>query len=165
VKPWPLALLLAPALAGCMSGSAAPAPSPPPVPPQHGPRAKCMAAWNSPANVAVRTAATPPRGPYPWYAHRPIQPQGGFEVFIGFILTTGGPAGTHPAPCAVEFWFPHGYRGRPALLSFPEVDLRRGLYGRPGINADRTMRFHPSGRVYTEGRDGRLHPAGRDRRA
>jgi hypothetical protein len=91
----------------------------------------------------------------------PIRPQGSFEVFIGFILTTGGPAGTGPAPpCAVDFWFPRGYRGRPALLSFSEVDLRHGVFGRPGINARRTMRFHPAGRMYAEDGDGRLHATG-----
>jgi len=56
-------------------------------------------------------------------------------------------------------------RGRPALLSFSEVDVRTGVFSRPGINARRTMTFHPSGRVYTEGRDGRLHPTGRYWRA
>ncbi len=140
-----------------MGGGAAPG-SPAPRA-QHGPRARCVAAWNGPANAAARAAAAPPRGPYPWFAHRPIRPQGSFRAFVGFIVTIGGPVGTHPAPCAVYFWFPHGYRGRPALLSFSEVDLRRGVYGRPGINARRTMRFHPGGRAYAEGRDGRLHPA------
>jgi hypothetical protein len=139
-----------------MGGSAIPAAS---SPARHEPPARCVAAWNGPANAAARAAATPPRGPYPWFAHRPIRPQGGFEAFVGHILTVGGPVGTHPAPCAVYFWFPHGYRGRPALLSFNEVDLPRGVYGRPAINARRTMRFHPTGPVYTEGRDGRLRPA------
>ena len=156
---WPLAILLVPVLGGCMGGSAAPAPTSTAPPAQRGARARCVAAWNSPANAAVRAEATPPRGPYPWYAHRPIRPQGGFEAFIGFIMSTGGPAGTHPAQCAVEFWFPRGYHGRPALLSFSQVDLRSGVYGRPGINARRTMRFHPGGRMYVEGRDGRLHAA------
>jgi hypothetical protein len=118
-----------------------------------------VAAWNGPANAAIRTAEAPPRGPYPWYAHRPIRPQGGFRVFIGQVLTVGGPPGRHPAPCAVSFWFPHGYRGRPALLSFSEVDLRQGVFGRPGINAGRTLRFHLTGPAYVEGRDGRLRPA------
>jgi hypothetical protein len=143
-----------------MGGSAAPAPSSPAPPAQHGPRARCAAAWNDPANAAVRATAAPPRGPYPWYAHRPIRPQGGFEVFIGFFLTTGGPVGTHPAPCAVEFWFPRGYHGRPALLSFTEVDLRRGVFGRAGINARKTMTFHPAGRMYAEDAEGLLHPTG-----
>lgn len=140
-----------------MGGSAAPgSPAPP---------GRCVAAWNGPANAAVRAAATPPRGPYPWFAHRPIRPQGRFEAFIGLVVAIGGPPGTHPAQCAVYFWFPHGYRGRPALLSFSEVDVRTGVYSRPGINARRTMTFRPSGRVYAEGRDGRLRPTGRYRRA
>jgi hypothetical protein len=159
MKRWPLAILLAPVLGGCMAGSASPPPVPHARPPLPGPRARCAAAWNGRANASVRAAATPPRGPYRWYAHRPVRPQGGFRAFIGFILTFGGPVGTHPAPCAVYFWFPHGYRGRPALLSFSEVDLRRGVYGRPGINARKTMRFRPQGRAYVEGRDGRLHCA------
>jgi hypothetical protein len=118
-----------------------------------------VTAWNGQANAAVRAAAAPPRGPYPWYAHGPIRPQGGFEVFIGFILTTGGPAGTGPVPaCAVDFWFPRGYHGRPARLSFTEVDLRRGVFGRGAINAGRTMRFHPEGTVYAEDGEGRLRP-------
>ena len=165
MKRWPLVILLAPVLGGCMGGSAAPAPTSPAPPARQGAVARCVAMWNGPANAAARAAATPPRGPYPWFAHRPIRPQGSFEAFIGLIATIGGPAGTHPAPCAVYFWFPHGYRGRPALLSFSEVDLREGVYGRPGINARRTMTFHPSGRVYAEGHDGRLHPTGRHRRA
>jgi hypothetical protein len=134
-----------------MGGSAIPAAS---SRARHEPPARCVSAWNGPANAAARAAATPPRGPYPWFAHRPIRPQGGFAAFVGHILTVGGPVGTHPAPCAVYFWFPHGYRGRPALLSFNEVDLPRGVYGRPAINARRTMRFHPTRPVYTEGRDG-----------
>jgi hypothetical protein len=120
----------------------------------------CVAAWNGPANAAVRTAAAPPRGQYTWYAHRPIRPQGGFLAFVGFILVMGR-VGSHPAPCAVYFWFPRGYRGRPALLSFPEVDLRHGVFGQPRTNARKTMRFHHGGRAYVEGRDGGLHPADR----
>jgi hypothetical protein len=158
MKRWPLALLLAPVLGGCMGGSAAVPPGSP-VPPAQAPRARCVAEWNGPANAAVRAAAAPPRGPYPWYAHRPIRPQGGFEVFIGFILSTGGPAGTGPAPpCAVDFWFPRGYHGRPARLSFREIDLRRGVFGRASINAGRTLRFHPEGPVYAEDGEGRLRP-------
>jgi hypothetical protein len=148
-----------------VGGSAAPSPSSPSPPAQHGAPARCAAAWNGPANAAARATATPPRGPYPRFAHRPIRPQGSFEAFIGLVVAIGGPPSTHPAQCAVYFWFPHGYRGRPTLLSFSEVDVRTGVYIRPSINARRTMTFHPSGRVYTEGRDGRLHPTGRYWRA
>jgi hypothetical protein len=159
MKRWSLAILLAPVLGGCVGGSAASAPGSPGPPAQHGPRAMCVAAWNGPPNAAARALATPPWGPYPWYAHRPIRPQGGFEVFIAFFVTAGGPVGTHPVPCAVEFWFSRGYHARPALLSFTELHLRRGVFGRAAVNARRAMRFHPEGREYVEGSDGRLRPA------
>jgi hypothetical protein len=158
MKRWLLAILLAPVLGGCMGGSASPPPGSQARPARPGPRARCVAAWNGPANAAVRAAATPPRGPYPWYAHRPIRVQGSFRAFVG-LVTIIGRIGTHPAPCTVNFWFPHGYHGRPAVVSFSEVDLRHGVYGHPGVNARKTMMVRPEGRVYTEGRDGRLHAA------
>ena len=81
MKRWPLAILLAPVLGGCMGGSAAPGSPRPP--------ARCVVAWNGPANAAVRTAAAPPRAPYPWYAHRPIRPRGRFEAFVGLSAVIG----------------------------------------------------------------------------
>jgi hypothetical protein len=93
---WPLALLLAPVVGGgCLAGSASPPPASHARPSRPGPPAHCVAAWNGPANAAIRTAEAPPRGPYPWYAHRPIRPQGGFRVFIGQVRPSAArPAGT-----------------------------------------------------------------------
>jgi hypothetical protein len=146
MKRWSLAILLAPVLGGCVGGSAASAQLPRASGPARGA-----------GDVRGRMERPAQRGrPCP---HRPIRPQGGFEVFIAFFVTAGGPVGTHPVPCAVEVWFSRGYHARPALLSFTEVHLRRGVFGRAAINARRAMRFHPEGREYVEGSDGRLRPA------
>jgi hypothetical protein len=74
------------------------------------------------------------------------------------LAVIGGPVGTRPAPCAVYFWFPRGYHGRPAPLRFSEVDLGDGVYGQPRIEAGRTMTFHPSRPAYAEDAEGRLRP-------
>jgi hypothetical protein len=153
-----LAILLVPVLGGCL-GARASRPVISRAPPASaGPLARYVREWNGPANADVRAAATPPRGPYPWYGHRPIQPQGSFEAFVGAILTLGR-VGNLPPPCAVYFWFPRGYHGRAALVTFAEVDVRRGIYGRPSVQARKAMIFH-TGPVYAEDMEGRLYPTG-----
>ena len=143
-----------------MGGSAAPTSPRPPA--EHGPRAGCVAAWNGPANDALRTAAAPPRGPNPWYAHKPIRPHRHFQAFVGLSAVIGA-VGTNPPPvCYVYFRFPHGHRGGPALVSFPEIDRRGGVYGDPSITFGRDTDV--GGRIYVEDAEGRLHPTGRYRR-
>jgi hypothetical protein len=140
------------------SASAPPAaPHPPPLPPMGA--AKCLADWNGPANASLRAHTAPPRGPYLMYGRRPLRPHGAFQAFVG-LSTVMGAVGTNPPPvCYVYFHFPHGHRGGPALVSFPEIDRRRGVYGDPSITIGNDTDV--AGRIYVEGRDGRLHPTGR----
>ena len=50
-----------------------------------------------------------------------------------------------------------------ALVSFPEIDRHHGVYGDPSITVGNDTDV--GGRIYVEGRDGRLHPTGRHRHA
>jgi hypothetical protein len=164
MKRWLLAILLAPVLGGCMGGSAsAPpaAPHPPPLPPTGA--AKCLADWNGPANASVRTRAAPPLGPYLLYGREPLRPHGSFQAFAGLSAVMGAAGTTPPPECYVYFRFPRGHRDGPAMVSFGEIDRRHGVYGNPSITVGNDTDV--GGRVYTEGRDGRLHPTGRHRPA
>jgi hypothetical protein len=138
-------------LAGCSSGRHAT------------PRPGCLADWNGQANAAARATATPPLGPYPLYgAGPPLSPRGTFDAFVGRSPVIGA-IGTNPPPvCYVWFRFPHGYRGGPALVSYLEISPRKRLYGEPSITTGKNTDV--GGRIYLQGRDGRLHPTNRMRR-
>jgi hypothetical protein len=127
------------------------------------PGTTCLADWNSPANAAVREGAVPPRGPYRLSGSGPaISPRGPFQAFVAASVVIGA-AGTNPPPqCYVYFRFPHGYRGGPAMVSYPEVDPRRGIYGDPGVTTGKNTDV--GGRVFVQVRDGRLQATRRSRR-
>jgi hypothetical protein len=74
----------------------------------------------------------------------------------------GAPGGDPPPRCYVFFRSPRGHRGGPAKVSFGEINLRRGVYGDPTVNFGKNA--DAGGRVYVEGRDGRLQPPARQRR-
>jgi hypothetical protein len=148
---WPLALLVVP-LAGCMGGrSSGPATVAPPAVRPIG-AARCLADWNGRANAAVRRSAAPPRGP-----------RGSFQVFVAQSIVIGA-VGTDPPPvCYVYFRFPRGDGRGPAMVSFPEVDRRDGVYGDPSTTFGRNTDV--GGRIFTEDHSGRLHPTNRFRRS
>jgi hypothetical protein len=134
-----------------MGAGAAPSPSSHAPPARDGPRARCVAAWNGPANASVRAGAAPPP-----QSHRH------FQAFVGLSAVIGAVGANPPPVCYVYFRFPHGHRGGPALVSFPEIDRRGGVYGDPSITFGRDTDV--GGRIYVEDSDGRLHPTGRYRR-
>lgn len=161
---WPLALLAVAPLAGCAGGgSSRPADTAPPVGRPTG-VAACLADWNGRANESVRTSAAPPRGPYqPVGEHGLRRPRGAFQVFVARSIVMGA-IGTNPPPvCYVYFRFPHGAGRGPAMVSFPEIDRRNGVYGDPSITVGNDTDV--GGRIYTEDRSGRLHPTHRFRRS
>jgi hypothetical protein len=154
------ALLAVVALAGCTGHwSSAPPASHPRV--LRGVR-RCLRDWNGPANAAVRRTTLPPRGPYALFGQGPgLSPKGRYQAFVGRSPVFGA-LGTNPPPvCYVYFRFPHGDRGGPALVSYPEVDRRAGVYGSPSITTGRNT--DTGGRIYRQDRAGRLHPTGRFR--
>jgi hypothetical protein len=160
---WPIALVALP-LAGCLGGrSSGPAIVAPPVVRPTG-AAGCLADWNDRANAAVRAAATPPHGPYLLYGHAPaVSPHGGFQAFVALSVVIGAPGNDPPPRCYVYFRFPHGYRGGPALVSYPEIRPAAGVYGDPGMTMGNDTDV--GGRVYRQDAGGRLHATGRSRRA
>jgi hypothetical protein len=158
MRRWPLALLLGPALTGCAGGHAVAPPAATQASlPTRGTVARCLADWNGPGNASARAIAAPPLGPYPTDGGQEVSLRGTFEVHVGLSLVIGAP-GTDPPPrCYVFFRFPRGHRGGPAKVSFGETDLRRGVYGDPIVNFGKDA--DAGGRVYLEGRDGKLRPA------
>jgi hypothetical protein len=129
-----------------------------------GPR-RCLQAWNGAANGAVRRTTIPPRGPYALFGQAPglLAPTGRYQVFVG-VSQVMPVEGTQAQPvCYVYFRFPHGDHGRPALVSYPEVNRGAGVYGSPGITTGRNT--DTGGRVYRQDRAGRLYPTDRFRPA
>ena len=125
--------------------------------PERGTVARCLADWNGPGNASARAIAAPPLGPYPTDAGGEISLQGSFQAYVGLSVVIGIPGSNPPPRCYVFFRFPRGHRGGPALVSFPEIDRRHGVYGDPSITFGNVTDV--GGRIYVEGRDGRLHPA------
>jgi hypothetical protein len=155
---WPLAILLAPLLGGCMGGSAPAPPTASQAPlPTRGTVARCLADWNGPRNAAARAIAAPPLGPYPSDDGGKVSLHGSFHAYVGLSEVIGAVGSDPPPRCYVFFRFPWGHRGGPAKVSFGETNVRRGVYGDPSVNFGKNA--DAGGRVYFEGRDGRLHPA------
>jgi hypothetical protein len=161
---WLIALVAVTPLAGCGGGrSSGPAIVPPPDVRPRG-VARCLADWNGPANASVRATAAPPRGPYLLLGHGPLRPHGGFEAFVGVSIAVGGPGLNPPPTCYVYFRFPRGDHGAgPAMVSFPEIDRRHGVYGSPSITVGNDTDV--GGPIYKENRAGRLFQTRRSRRA
>jgi hypothetical protein len=155
------ALLAAVTLAGCTGhwSGARPASDPGVV---NGAVRRCLRAWNGKANAATRSTTVPPSGPYRLAVQGPaLSPRGAYQAFVGRSAVFGA-LGTKPLPvCYVYFRFPHGDRGGPIVVSYPEVDRRAGIYGSPSIATGRNT--DTGGRVYRQDRAGRLYPTDRFR--
>jgi hypothetical protein len=146
------------AAAGCTTGhegDAVPVSQHPVVPARS---AGCLADWNGASNRSAREETVPPAGPYPLYGgRRRASPAGRYQIFVARSVVIGA-VGTNPPPvCYIYFRFPHGYNGRPAMVSYPEIDPEAGVYGDPSITIGNDTDV--GGRVFAERPDGTLYPA------
>jgi hypothetical protein len=122
----------------------------------------CLADWNSAANRAAREETVPPAGPYPLYRGRPrASASGVYQVFVQRSIVLGA-VGTDPPPvCYVYFRLPHGYHGRPAMVSYPEIRPKAGAYGDPSITVGNDTDVE--GRIFAQRPDGTLFATDRSR--
>jgi hypothetical protein len=118
---------------------------------------ECLADWNAAPNRSAREETAPPVGPYPLYGgQRHASPAGRYQVFVLRSIVVGA-VGTNPPPvCYVYFRFPHGYDGRPAMVSYPEIHPAAGIYGDPSITVGNDTDVR--GRVFAQRPDGTLYP-------
>jgi hypothetical protein len=123
----------------------------------------CLADWNAAPNRPVREPTLPPAGPYPLYGLQQASPTGRYQVFVHESHVFGGELTNPPPVCYVYFRFPRGYHGRPAMVSYPEIRPKLGMYGDPSISVGNDTDV--SGRIFAQRPDGTLYATGRTRRS